>query len=53
MDLQPTIRPIRQTLEARLLSKIHNPVVASKSDIDQYFDNPLAQIIENISKDLN
>jgi hypothetical protein len=53
MDLQPTIGPIRQTLEARLLSKIHNPVVASKSDIDRYFDDPLAQIIEDILKDPN
>ena len=56
-SVQPIITqllPVRQTLEARLLSKIQNPVIASKSDINRYFDDPLAQIPEDIAlKDPN
>jgi len=56
-SVQPTHSqqsPIRQTLEARLLSKIQNPTITSKSDINRYFDDPLAQIAEDIAiKDSN
>ena len=46
--------PTRQTLEARLLSKIQNPTVAFRSDINRYFDDLLAQITEDIAlKDPN
>src|SRR5450432_4863580 len=51
MDLLSLL--IRQTLEARLLSKIHNPNATFKSDIDRYFNDPLAQITEDMAKDSN
>ena len=45
--------PVRQTLEARLLSKIQGQLTTSKSDIDRYFDDPIAQITEDIALDSN
>lgn len=45
--------PLCQTLEARLLSKIRQPLSSSKSDIDRYFDDPVAQIAEDTTKDPN
>jgi hypothetical protein len=45
--------PIHQTLEARLLSKIHGRSTTTKSDIDRYFDDPIAQITEDIALDSN
>jgi hAT family C-terminal dimerisation region len=45
--------PVRQTLEARLISKIQRQSTASKSDIDHYFDDPIAQIPKDIARDSN
>ena len=45
--------PLRQTLEARLLSKIKQPSNSNCSDIDRYFNDSLAQIPEDIAKDPN
>src|SRR6516162_410984 len=42
----------RQTLEARLLSKIQ-PSTSLTSDIDRYFNDPLAQIPEANAKNPN
>jgi hypothetical protein len=44
--------PRHQTLEARLLSKIREPST-SRSDIDRYFSNPIAQIPEDSIRDPN
>ena len=43
---------LRQSLEARLLSKIQ-PSTSLISDIDRYFNDPLAQIPEESAKDPN
>ena len=52
--INPRLSPVRQTLEARLLSKIQNPAIASKSDVDRYFDDPVASIPEDTAlKDPN
>ena len=42
----------RQTLEARLLSKIQ-PTTSLTSDIDRYFSDPLAQISKDSARDPN
>jgi hypothetical protein len=44
--------PSRQTLEARLLAKIQQST-SLESDIDRYFDHPLAQIDEGVTDDQN
>jgi len=44
--------PSRQTLEARLLAKIQRST-SLESDIDRYFDHPLAQIDEGVTDDKN
>jgi hypothetical protein len=51
----PSLQPIqsRQTLESRLLSKIRHPHRSQKSDINRYFDDPLAQIPEETANDTN
>jgi hAT family protein len=43
-----SIVPLRQTLEARLLAKIQHSTSLT-SDIDRYFNDPLAQISEDAS----
>ena len=44
---------MRQTLEARLLSKIQQPLSTFKSDIDRYFDDLVAQIADDTTRDPN
>ena len=44
--------PSRQTLEARLLAKIQRST-SLESDIDRYFDHPVAQIGEGVIDDPN
>jgi hypothetical protein len=43
--------PLHQSLEARLLSKIQQPSSLLLSDIDRYFNDPLAQIPEDLATD--
>ena len=43
--------PLRQKLEAKLLAKIQRSTL--ESDIDRYFNDPLAQIPEDVADDPN
>ena len=47
----PILVPLRQKLKAKLLAKIQRSVL--ESDIDRYFNNPLAQIPEDTANDPN
>ena len=44
--------PLRQKLEAKLLAKIQRSTLL-ESDIDRYFNDPLAQIPEDVADDPN
>ncbi len=52
LSTEPTFEKPRQTLEARLLSKIQ-PFSSTTSDIDRYFNDPLAQVLEADSENPN
>jgi hAT family C-terminal dimerisation region len=53
-SIVPPRSPKRQTLEARLLSKIQSPSISSsKSDINRYFDDPIAQIDDSVALEPN
>jgi hypothetical protein len=45
LSIESTLEKPRQTLEARLLSKIQ-PSTSTTSDIDRYFNDLLAQVLE-------